>query len=318
MKIVFQSQDAVAALYRKGLPFFITTTEKSVNFFDAKTQKLLSSVNVEDAGICDVSDNGRYVAIRSPLGVFLIDTIDNNKTKFFSPKSPNEDQSLHAYFAGNQTLIVCCSWLEIAETTDQVDTSSHSSVHYIDTESFKEIAAYRYPDTYAASCFKSGKEIFIHLQPRVDESHEDFEAMNHFLYSYLLRIDCENPAKPHKIKVNNVDRIYDYNSINKIFLVQRPIRSILFSKPVEIVDEDMKTIAKLPNRILTMHACWINSGRSILTLSASGIYEFDAKSLKQIAKMKGMTSGICNYSFYDPHVGVFTSNGAVILRSENI
>lgn len=318
MKVIFKSQDAITAFYRKGLPFFITTTEKSVNFFDTKTQKLMSSVNVEDAGICDVSDNGRYVAIRSPLGVFVIDTIDNNKTKFFNPGSANDDQSIHAYFAGNKTLIVCSSWLEIGEISDKAMPSSHSSVHYIDTESFEETAAYRYPDTYAESCFKSAKEIFIHLQPRIDESHEDFEAMNHFLYSYLLRIDFENPTKPHKIKVNNVDKIYDYNDITQTFLVHRPIRSILFSKPVEIVSEDMKTIAKLPSRMLTMHACWINGGSSILTLSASGICEFDTKSLKQIAKVKGMTSGMCNYHFNDPHIGVFTSNGAVILRSENI
>lgn len=318
MKEIFNSPYAITTFYRNGLPFFIATTEKSVNFHDSKSKKLLSSVNIKDAGICDVSDNGRQVAVSSTLGVFMIDTADNNKIKFFNPRSADADQSLHAYFAGNGTLVVCASWLEIEGITDTTLPSSHSSVHYIDTESFKEITAYSYPDTCAANCFKSGKEIFIHLQPRIDESHEDFEAMNHFLYSYLLRIDCENPTKPHKTKVNNVDKIYDYNSITQTFLVRRPTRSILFPSPVEIVGEDMKKISKLPSRMLTMHACWINGGRSILTLSAGGICEFDAKSQRQIAKVNGMASGMCNHSFDDPHVGVFTSNGAVILRSENI
>ena len=87
-------------------------------------------------------------------------------------------------------------------------------------------------------------------------------------------------------------------------------------KPIEIVGKDMKKISKLPSRLLTMYACFINGGRSIVTMSVGGIREFDSKSLKQIAKIKGMANSLCTHCFDDPYIGVFTANGVVLLKSE--
>lgn len=318
MKEIFRSESAVSAFYREELPYIIVTTQNSVDFLDPKSQKLISSVKIKDAGICDVSDNGRYVAVISPLGIFMIDTYENNKVSFFNARSAESDQSFHAYFAGNSTLVICSSWLENVDIYGASLPDSHSSVHYIDTESFKETAVYSYPNSFAADCFKSGNEIFIHLQPRVDESHEDFEAMNNFLYSYLLKIDRDKPSEPVKTKVHNVDRIFDYNRSSSTFLVRRIKRSFLLPISVEIVDKDMNTVSKLPRRSLPVKACWVNGGQSIIIVALNGIYELDAKTLKQVSKINVMTNGICKYSFGDPHICVGTAKGAVIYRCDKL
>ena len=143
MKKIFTSDSAVSAFYRKGLPYIVTTTQDSVDFLDPKTQKLISSVKIKDSGIGDVSDNGRYVAVSSVLGIFMIDTEDNNKVYYFKHSS----DIAYAYFASDKTLVVCGSWLEDGDVNDISARSSHTSIHYIETGTFKEIANYSYPNS---------------------------------------------------------------------------------------------------------------------------------------------------------------------------